>query len=149
MPLARSRAVAWRRHRSAGVGDPAADPLIDFRESAGAVDEPVAPLDDEVRIDADHQQAPRLHPRQHVAVVVRSLAIVVEKAGADHRCSRLNPAEPDGQAFEDRPVVVGAEVVDAALREGRNQVAGHVARRDNGIVGVTRHTKTLEHSLDV
>ncbi len=71
-----------RRMRLADEDRLAAELVVEPRERAGAVDEPVAALDDDVGIGADHRKPARDEALKQRAVVVRRLGGVVEETGA-------------------------------------------------------------------
>ena len=129
-PIASTRAAAGRRRevrpcrappvnrrvRLAAIKHLAADRRISVRQRAGAIDQFVAALDDDVGIGADHEQRARAHCRQQLAIVFRRFAGVVEQPGTHRVVGGLGRRKGDIEPGEDRKIALRSEMKYAFTR---------------------------------
>ena len=97
------RRLVDRRMRLAAIKHLAAERRVGVGERAGAIDQRVAALDDDVGIGADHEQRARAHRREHVAVALRRLRSCRRTGRSTPRSRRLS----SGAKATSRPAKIG------------------------------------------
>ena len=142
------RRLVDRAMRLAGNQGAAAEQRIVARQRAGAPDQAVAALDDDVGIGADERQVARrgsAAASRHSPPASRSR----RRTGRCRQRRRLELVDQiDVEPVIDRKVAIGAEMIDAA-RAGRDQVAGHVAGGDDRVPRAVRNAQRSQLRDDV
>ena len=141
-PLQRRRVD--RPMRLAGVDRLAAERLVELGERAGAIDELVAAMDDEIGIGADHRQPALDECRESVGVILRRLGRVVEQAGAEQVGRRFRPdhGRRDAAARLDRrdqrQIARRADMVERRAAARGDHADRNVAGGDDRVESVGR-----------
>ena len=121
-----------------------------LREGARAIDQPIADMDDDVRVRADHVEPAFAHRRVGGLVMVGRLGRVVEEARADDMRGAVEVREhrrPTGlgrDLVDQRVVALGADVVEWLRATLGDQRHGAVAGRDEVVEGLARHAEFRE-----
>src|SRR6185369_2163972 len=76
-PRLRNGAFEYRGIRLAVIDDRSTQRLVEPRDGAGAVDQLVAALHDNVRIGAEEREPPRFEPLEHAAIILGAFIVVV------------------------------------------------------------------------
>lgn len=98
-------------------GDPglAAELFIKLGNGAGAGDQAMPALDNEIGIGADERNVPIGKCRQRCPVVLGRLGLVIVEAGADDRLGFVGGDDLGAEPFEQRQITIGTDEEDAFL----------------------------------
>ena len=94
----------------------AAEGFVKLRQGAAAIDQLVPPLDDDVRIGADHLQPAGRSALEPVLIVAGAFGLIIDRAGAGDEGGLIQALEGQAQTLIERGVPVGAE--ERRRREG-------------------------------
>ena len=128
----------------AGHDHLAAEGLVELGERAAAVDQPVAPLDHDVGIGADHLQPAGRGAFEPVLIVARAFGLIIDGSGAGDEGGLVEALEGQAEPLIERRVPVGAQAPGGAGRPLGQQQAGGVAGGDKGRPGLPRDAEGVE-----
>ena len=150
----RQRPIIDRRIGLAGVDDRAANLLVPARERAGAIDERLAAMDDDVRIGADHRHV-RAPPSRAVRTrnhrPSRSRRLVGRCKGVIGLVEGDEPRPRAGRlcgGLEQAEIAVGPDVEDGRSSIRSDEADGHVARGRDGVERVRRDAELQQLAAD-
>ncbi len=132
----------------AGLSDAAAQILIEPGKGTGAPDQFVTTFHHDIRVGADHQQTACGKGLELVPVVIWSFGLVIKEASAADQIGICLAHNLKAGAVIEAEVAFRADVEALALGAAGQQVARHVAGRDDVIVGVARHAKHSQLLVD-
>ncbi len=132
--------LAGHHHRPAHVA-------VELGQGPAAIDQPVAALDHDVRVGADHGQVPLQAMGEALPIVLWRLDLVVEGAGAADERSVFGSGEGQVQAFIERSVAVGPDGPGGARGALRQQRPRRIAGGHEGRPGRAGHAQKVQLSM--
>ena len=90
----RQCSIVNRRVRLAGIEDPPSELFVSARQRTGAMNERFTPVDNDVRVGANHCHSSGRHRPQLRLVIVRRFGLVVSETGAERILGVFESEEP-------------------------------------------------------
>jgi len=125
----------------------AADRFKAFCKRTRAIHPPCAAVNNDIRIGADHAEPALAHDVETFAIIVERLALVLYETAADHPVSLGQIDQGHVQACKDRKIALGTDMMQPAVRQLRDFVAGDVPRCDDAVESIRCDTQSVELAL--